>query len=368
MNTYSVGLDNIVVGETAISNVEGDSGRLSYRGHPIAELSQRPFMQVAWLLLFGEIPGAQQEQQLAHFLMDHRDLNNDERALITAVPRKTHPMSMLQGLVPLLDTNIKQHYDFPNNSEDTYTGLIIAAKIPTLISAYRNLELSGELPQSSRHIDPHRAFLQNLHQQEPNDLQVATLNAAQILQMEHSFNAGTFAGRVALSTAASIQTSISASIGTLYGKLHGGADQAALDTARMVGCPHKAEAYVAQCLDSGGRIMGMGHREYRTVDPRAVILKPMARKLCIDEDSANLMATLEAIEAACIKLLEKPDRQIRANVEFYKGAVFHALGIPSHYFTAMFAMARCFGYIAHCLEFRPQSRLIRPAAKYIGPV
>ena len=145
MNTYSVGLDNIVVGETAISNVEGDSGRLSYRGHPIAELSQRPFTQV-------------QEQQLAHFLMDHRDLNNDERALIAAVPRKTHPMSMLQGLVPLLDTNIKQHYDFPNNSEDTYTGLIIAAKIPTLISAYRNLELSGELPQSSRHIDPIEHF------------------------------------------------------------------------------------------------------------------------------------------------------------------------------------------------------------------
>ncbi len=368
MNTYSAGLDNIVVGETAISNVEGGIGRLSYRGHPIEQLSERPFMQVAWLLLFGDIPSAQQEQQLAHFLMDHRDLNKNEKALIKAVPRETHPMSMLQGLVPLLDTTAKQQYEFPNNTEDAYQGLVIAAKIPSLISAYRNLELGRDLPPSNRHLDPHSAFLKALHLHEPSDLQVATLDSAQILQMEHSFNAGTFAGRIALSTAAPIQSSISASIGTLYGKLHGGADEAALNIAGQVGSPEKAEAYVEQCLNSGGRIMGMGHREYRTVDPRAVILKPMAKKLCTDEDSANLMATLEAIEAACIKLLDKPDRKIRANVEFYKGAVFHALGIPSHYFTAMFAMARCFGYIAHCLEFRPQSRLIRPAAKYVGRV
>lgn len=368
MNTFSAGLDNIVVGETAISNVEGEIGRLSYRGHSIEELSQKSFVQVAWLLLFGDIPSAQQEQQLAHFLMEHRDLNTNERALIKAVPRETHPMLMLQGMVPLLDTSSAQKYEFPNNSEDTYQGLVIAAKIPSLISAYRNLELGRDSPQINRHIDPQGAFLKALHQHEPDDLHVSTLNCAQILQMEHSYNAGTFAGRIALSTDAPIQSSISASIGTLYGKLHGGADQAALDIARDVGSPEKAEAYVEQCLGSGGRIMGMGHREYRTVDPRAVILKPMARKLCVDEDSANLLATLEAIETACIKLLDKPDRKIRANVEFYKGAVFHALGIPSHYFTAMFAMARCFGYIAHCLEFRPQSRLIRPAARYIGRI
>lgn len=363
-----MGLDNIVVGETSISNVEGDVGRLSYRGYSIAELSQRPFIQVAWLLLFGEIPSPQQEQQLAHYLMLHRDLNRDEIQLLKSIPKGTHPMLMLQGLVPLLETSVKERFDFPNNTEDTHKGLIIAAKIPSLISAYRNCELGRSSPAANRHLDPNRAFLKSLHLNEPDDLQVETLNCTQILQMEHGFNAGTFAGRVTLSTAAPIESSISASIGTLYGKLHGGADQAALETAREVGSPEKAEAYVQDCLNGGGRIMGMGHREYRTVDPRAVILKPLARKLCLDEDSANLLATLEAIEAASIKLLDKPDRQIRANVEFYKGAVFHALGIPSHYFTAMFAMARCFGYVAHCLEFRPHSRLIRPASKYVGKV
>jgi citrate synthase len=192
------------------------------------------------------------------------------------------------------------------------------------------------------------------------------LDAAQILQMEHSFNAGTFAGRVCASTLAPIQSSISASIGTLFGRLHGGADQAALEMAMEIGSPERAESYVQHCLANKIKIMGMGHREYRTVDPRARILKPMAQELCQDEESRNLLATLVAVEEACQREFAERGKEIWANVEFYKGAVFHSLGIPSHYFTAMFAMARVYGYIAHFLEFRRDNRLIRPRAAYTG--
>ena len=158
------------------------------------------------------------------------------------------------------------------------------------------------------------------------------LDAAQILQMEHSFNCGTFAGRVCASSLAPIQSCISASIGTLFGKLHGGADQAALEMAMEIGSPEKAEAYVKDCLANKEKIMGMGHREYRTVDPRAKILKPMAVELCQDDESKNLLATLVAVEEACQREFAEKDKEIWANVEFYKGAVFHSLGIPTHYF------------------------------------
>jgi citrate synthase len=366
MNDIDTGLEGVVVGATEISHVEGELGRLSYRGHDIVNLVGRPFPQVAWLLLFGELPGARQEQQLAHFLLSHAPLSAAEQELVARVPAGTHPMLMLQGLVPLLSLEPREDLDMPLSGDDALHGLIIAARLPALIAAYYRCEQGLDWPLRSHGIEPHRVFLKTLHGRNPSDEEVSVLDATQILQMEHSFNAGTFAGRVALSTQAPIQSSISASLGTLYGRLHGGADQAALETAMAVGAPENAGDYVRQCLARGERIMGMGHREYRTVDPRATLLKPLARQLCKNPESARLLSTLEAIEAACIEQLEKPGRPIRANVEFYKGAVFHALGIPTRYFTALFAMARVYGYVAHALEFRPRSRLIRPKAQYTG--
>jgi citrate synthase len=257
----------------------------------------------------------------------------------------------------------------PFGGEDAVHGLIIAARLPALIAAWFNRQQARPWPVRSSSIEPNRAFLKSLHGREPDAADVCALDCAQTLQLEHSYNAGTFAGRVALSTRAPIQSSIAASIGTLFGELHGGADQAALEFAQAVAAPENAAASVRLELSRGGRIMGMGHREYQTVDPRATLLKPLARELCKNRpESAALLQTLEAIEAACGEQLQKPGTtQIRANVEFYKGAVFHALGIPSHFFTAMFTMARVYGYIAHAVEFRPQARLIRPRAIYCGP-
>jgi citrate synthase len=366
MDDIDSGLEGVVVGATKISNVEGDRGRLSYRGYDITQLCEKPFVQVVWLLLFGQMPSAQEEQQLAHFLLAHSALAETDCDLLRAVPQGTHPMLMLQGLVPLLCLQQRADIVLPISTDDAIHGLVIAARLPALVAAYYRREQGLEWPLSSHGIEPSRVFLKSLHNREPEPGQVAVLDAAQILQMEHSYNAGTFAGRVALSTQAPVQASISASLGTLFGKLHGGADQAALEMAIEIGEPERAAEYVRERLSKGGRIMGMGHREYTTVDPRATLLKPLARQLCQDADSARLLAVLEAVEAACIEQLEKPGRSIRANVEFYKGAVFNALGVPPRYFTALFSMARVYGYVAHTLEFRPESRLIRPRARYVG--
>ncbi|MEZ5570437.1 MAG: citrate/2-methylcitrate synthase [Halioglobus sp.] len=360
----STDLAGIIVGETAISDVQGEIGLLSYRGFDINDLVGVPFLHVVWMVLFGEWPDEQEKSRLKAFMCRHTKLSHAEVDLLQHVNRDLHPMLMLQGLVPLLTLPEEEALGVGTDAEH---GLFIAAKITALVAAHYRLSQSKAIMKPVPGLLFHENFLTMFTGNAPTPEQRKMLDAAQILQMEHSFNCGTFAGRVCASTLAPIQSSISASIGTLFGKLHGGADQAALEMAMAIGSPDKAEAYVKDCLANKEKIMGMGHREYRTVDPRAKILKPMAVELCQDEESKNLLATLIAVEEACQREFAARDKEIWANVEFYKGAVFHSLGIPTHYFTAMFAMARVYGYIAHFLEFRRDSRLIRPRARYTGP-
>ncbi|MEH6583936.1 MAG: citrate/2-methylcitrate synthase [Halioglobus sp.] len=358
---YSSDLAGVVVGETAISDVQGEAGLLSYRGIDINDLVDKPFVQLVWLVLFGQWPNPEQERQLAGFMATQGQLDAAEIALLESVPRDLHPMLVLQGLLPLLHAPKKQTTDMEPVAEH---GLLLAAKIPAIIAGHYRLGQGKALIPSTPELSFHSNFLNMFHGEQASPSAVRMLDAAQILQMEHSFNAGTFAGRVCASTLAPIQSSISASIGTLFGKLHGGADQAALEMALNIGSADQAEAYVKAALANKTKIMGMGHREYRTVDPRARILKPMAVELCQDTESKALLATLVAVEEACQRAFAENGKEIWANVEFYKGAVFHSLGIPSHYFTAMFAMSRVYGYIAHFLEFSQDSRLIRPRAAY----
>ena len=361
---FSNDLAGIIVGETAISDVQGDVGLLSYRGIDINELVDVPFLHVVWMVLFGELPNEQQTSRLKAFMCRHSRLSHAEIDLLKQVPRDLHPMLMLQGLVPLLSLPEEARLEVEPDAEH---GLFLAAKISALVAAHYHLSQNKVIlaPEPGKRF--HENFLTMFSGTAPSDEQRRMLDAAQILQMEHSFNCGTFAGRVCASSLAPIQSSISASIGTLFGKLHGGADQAALEMAMEIGSPEKAEDYVTRSLANKEKIMGMGHREYRTVDPRAKILKPMAVELCQDAESKNLLATLIAVEEACQRAFAEKDKEIWANVEFYKGAVFHSLGIPTHFFTAMFAMSRVYGYVAHFLEFRRDSRLIRPRARYIGP-
>jgi citrate synthase len=361
---FSRDLAGIEVGETHISDVKGEEGLLSYRGYSIDGLASKPFWQVVWLVLFGDWPDATQERALGDFMTSHSQLEPHELQLLAAMPLNLHPMLMLQGVVPLLQLTPRQA--LPGVSETAVQGLLIAARIPSLVAAWRQLQLGNKPIPSDTSLGFHENFLTMFNGKAPTQNQVNVLDTTQILQMEHSYNAGTFAGRVCASTLAPIQSSISASIGTLFGVLHGGADQAALEMAKKIGSPALAADYVQNMLAHKQKIMGMGHREYKVVDPRAHILKPMAKTLCSEGEAKNLFETLEAVEAACQVEFAKNNKQIYANVEFYKGAVFHQLGMPSTYFTAVFAMARVYGYIAHYLEFSQDSCLIRPRARYVG--
>jgi citrate synthase len=361
---FSPDLAGIEVGETSISNVDGEAGILSYRGHPIEDLVDKPFMQVVWQVLFGTEPSAEELGGLEGFMATHSKLNSNEQAVLSALPKDLHPMLMLQTMVPML--GLTPTGELSGLSATAHSGLIIAAKLPSLIASWRQLELGNSVVTSNSCDNFHENFLTMFNGATPTDNQTKVLDAAQILQMEHSFNAGTFAGRVCASTLAPIQSSIAASIGTLFGVLHGGADQAALEMAETIGSPELAASYVEKCLTEKTKIMGMGHREYKVVDPRANILKPMAAKLCDSGDAKRLFDTLVAVETECNKAFSAKGKEIWANVEFYKGAVFYQLGVPPRYFTALFAMARVYGYIAHYLEFSENSKLIRPRARYVS--
>lgn len=361
---HSTDLAGVVVGATAISDVQGERGWLGYRGHAIETIVDRPPLQVAWLLAFGDWPTADEERRLAEFTALHRRLGAAEIALLQALPRGLHPMLMLQSVIPTLaPPDPGTAFGLP---ADAAHGFAIAARLPALIAAWYRLRNGDDIVPASASFSASDDFLRMLHGRVPTPRQIAVLDAAQILQMEHGYNAGTFAGRVCASTAAPLQSVISVSVGTLFGALHGGADQAALEMARAIGEPAAAAAYVERCLRDKTKIMGMGHREYRRVDPRARLLKPMAAALCTDGDSRRLFDVLVAVEDACQREFARRGKEIWANVEFYKGAVFHCLGIPDDFFTAMFAMARVYGYVAHYLEFKPVARLIRPRAQYVG--
>jgi citrate synthase len=189
----------------------------------------------------------------------------------------------------------------------------------------------------------------------------------QVLQLDHGFNASTFTARVVTSTLAPVSSALSAAMGALYGPLHGAADQGALEMAIEVGDADNARSFVANCLASGRLVLGMGHREYRVVDPRAKIIKAMAQRVVATAEHRRILETLIAVETEFVEQTRAKRRSLRANMEFYKGVACLALGIDKEFFTATFASSRIFGWVAHIMEQRADNRIIRPSAHYIGP-
>ena len=362
---YVPGLAGVVAGETAISHVEGDTGRLSYRGVMIEDVIRMTYPDAVYLLLFGEIPDARSSGELSRFMASHGRLTATERKLIAALSADMHPMAMLQAMIPAL---APPGDEFADASPEAAQGLMVLARMPSLLAAIAKRRGDRGAPDLfDDQADYLAAYLTMMNGRAPTAKQLEVFKVVQLLQLEHSFNAGTFATRVIASTLASVPAVIAGGVAALSGVLHGGADEAALRFARAMGEPENALACVDAVLARKGRVMGMGHREYRLVDPRAAILKPLAVELCTGTEFEQDLRLLLALESAFNQRMAERDKQLWANLEFYKGAVYQALGIGMPYFTATFAMARAVGWLAHFLESRRNNRIIRPVARYVGP-
>jgi len=345
------GLEGVVVDTTSISLVDGEAGVLSYRGVSIDDLVDAPFGEVAALVVDD-----QRSDQLAREASAHAELSDRERALVLSLPREAHPMHVLQGVTPLLDRTTA----FEARGEAAQ-GFAIAAKLPALVATHLRREDAGNVSA----MDPALQFLERIGAPD-TDIARRAYSVTQILQIEHSFNASTFVARASASTLAPVENALSAAFGTLHGVLHGGADQAALESADQVGSPARAAAFVDECLASKTKVMGMGHREYKVLDPRARYLKALAADLCRGTPHEQTYLTLVAIEDRFIERMAEEGKSLYANLEFYKGVIYRTLGIPTPFFTANFALARVYGYLAHFAECRVDNRLVRPKALYTG--
>lgn len=365
MERVAKGLAGVVVDDTRITDIDGEAGALRYRGYPIEELAEQSLPDVIALILDGEWPSAARTATLRAALQRASALPTDlATTLLHMRDHAAHPMLLLQSAVPLLTSHRDAGPGATSWPEST-TGFTLAARLPAVLA----LALRGEAaladvtnPTPFASHDYGAALLRLLTGTERGPAIARAFETTQILQIDHGFNAGTFAARVIASTLAPIESAVSGAIGALYGALHGGADQAAIDMARRIGSPEAVpEALLAMRRD-GEKVMGMGHREYRVIDPRAKVIVDLAARVARQDAGATEFAILRAV--AEHTAMTQPG--LHPNVEFYKGVVFLAAGLPTHAFTGCFALARVWGYLAHFAECREHNRILRPAAAYCG--
>jgi citrate synthase len=358
------GLDNVYVKESKICFIDGEASKLFYRGYSIEDLAEHStFEETAYLLIYGSLPTKQQLEDFSKRIQSNRSLEPGMLQLIRSFPITSDPMDVLRTAVSALAL-----YD-PQPATDKIPeridkALRILGKAPTVIAAFDRLR-NGKEPISPRLDLGHAAnFLQMLTGKAPDAYDAHVIDVALILHAEHEMNASTFSCTVTASTLADTYSIITSGIGTMRGPLHGGANEAALRTVMEVGDPSKAEDYVTKTLAEKKRIMGFGHRVYRSWDPRYVILKKLGAELASRKGETNLFDTVVAIEQSALEHLA--GSPIFPNVDSYSGVVFHTLGIPTDLFTPVFAMSRIAGWTAHAVEYLEANRLIRPKALYVG--
>lgn len=360
------GLEGVIADTTAVSLVDGEAGRLYYRGYAVETLANKRFAEVMHLVVFGALPDAERLDEVEEYLWVAGRLPPELAASLRQIARHgEHPMATLQAIASLLA--LEPPAISLGRSQQEEEALIVAARLPAAIATiHAALQDHPEHRYpASRHYG--ERYLQLLHGRRPTPTEVSVFESTQILQLDHGFNASTFTARVVTSTLAPATSALSAAMAALYGPLHGAADQQALEMAFEVGEPERARHFVAQCLATGRKVMGMGHREYRVVDPRSRMIRALAQQVASEPEHVKLLDVLSAVDEAFIEQTREKRRTLRANLEFYKGVVYLALGIPKEFFTASFAAARVFGWIAHVIEQRQDNRIIRPAAHYVGP-
>jgi 2-methylcitrate synthase/citrate synthase II len=366
---YSPGLEGIIAGETAIATVSGAPTRtgeqtdtLSYRGYPVTELVEKAsFDEVAFLLLHGELPTASQLADFQKRVAWAYQIPDALRELLRALPAGTPPMDALRTSVSVL-----AHFD-PDVRDSSREAQLrkaerLLAQIPLAIAERYRVE-KGEPPVPSRQDLSHAAhFLYLLHGKEPAPAAARALDISLILYAEHEFNASTFAGRVIVSTESDLHSGIVGAIGALKGRLHGGANEKVMDLLRAAGGPENAEKWVREALARKERIMGFGHRVYKTGDARARILKEYARQAAEEVGAQQWEQTAEIIERVVAE-----EKKLFPNLDWPTGRLYHALGLEVPLYTPVFVMSRVTGWAAHIIEQSANNRLIRPRARYIGP-
>src|SRR5215468_2223871 len=348
---YSPGLEGVIAGQTAISTVEGG---LRYRGYPVGELAEKAsFDEVAYLLLHGELPTARQLSDFQKRVAVARRLPEPLRDLLRALPRWTPPMDALRSAVSIL-----AHFDqdAPDNSPDANLRKAerLLAQIPVAIADHYRFSKGLQAVPARPDLSDAANFLYMLRGTEPSPADTRALDVSLILYAEHEFNASTFTARVVCSTESDLHSAIVAAIGALKGRLHGGANEKVMDILQEAGGPDTAAAWIQGALARKERIMGFGHRVYKTGDERARILKVHARQAAEAAGNLRWEETADIIERVVLA-----EKGLHPNLDWPAGRLYHCLSLEIPLYTPIFVMSRVAGWSAHVIEQLGHNRLIR---------
>ncbi|MHA1969129.1 MAG: phosphate propanoyltransferase [Candidatus Hodarchaeales archaeon] len=373
--TKDIGLRGIEVADTNICLIEGEKGNLYYRGYSIQDLvNNSTYEEVIYLLFNGILPNKNQLDQISTILINNRTIPPDIIDHLRQSPKDSPIMNILQSSLSML-VNFDPELEGESKDTNQRIGLHIIAKLPTVVAAWERIRNNKDPIKPDSSLSHASNFLYMLNGTRPTNKIAQLLDKVLILHAEHSFNASTFTARVIASTGATIYAAITGAIGSLSGKFHGGANPLVMKNLQEIGNPSNVEKWVIQQFDSGKKIMGMGHAVYKTMDPRAKILKGMIKESIQEtkDSAANFFnITNEMVRVTQEEFMKRKGRQIYPNIDVYGATMYSIIGIPSEIYIAIFTISRVAGWLAHVLEEKfPESPEIkpviyRPSAEYIG--
>ncbi len=359
---YSKGLEGVIANESCLSDVQGQAGILRYLGYNIQDLvEQCTFEEVMFLLHRRKLPTQAELDSFTANLRSHRHLPQGVIDFLRTAPKEAAPMDVLRTGVSMLGL-----YDRRGNDQDRSLNeeraMAICATMPMMVAHFHRARQGLDLMPVRDDLSEAAYFLYLINGEEPGAEAVRTLDAAYILHADHGMNASTFSARVTVATLSDLYSAITSAIGTLKGPLHGGANEGVIHMLQEIGSLDRVDAYIEDALANKRKIMGIGHRVYRTLDPRAPFLRKMAVQLTKELGETKWIDMSERIAQ-----LMKERRNLNANVDFYSATVYYSLGIPTDLFTPIFAISRAAGWTAQVLEQLDDNRLYRPLTLYTGP-
>jgi len=361
--TPSKGLEGVVAASTRLSDVRGDIGQLIYCGYDINELAGRvSYEEVVFLLHHNHLPNRKELAELKATLAEYRELPEGVIAILRELPRDTPPMHALRSGVSVLgcfDTTC----DDDSQHAQRRKALRLIAQIPVVTAYFHRHRQGQELVHPDATLGEAANFLYMINGEKPSKEAENTLDMCYVLHADHGMNASTFSARVTIATLSDMYSAITTAIGTLKGPLHGGANEGVIKMLQEIGELSLVDSYIEDALANKRKIMGIGHRVYKVLDPRAPHLKRMAQLLC---EKLGEKKWIQMSERIAQLMLDK--KQLNANVDFYSATVYYSLGIPTDLFTPIFAISRTAGWTAHVLEQLADNRLIRPQSLYTGPI
>ncbi len=357
------GLEGIAIAESGVSFVDGQAGRLEYRGIDVALLAEHStFEETSYLLLYGKLPTSDQLAEFRASINAASPLKFRIVDLMKCLPETGHPMDALQATVAAIGMFYPNRHDLDEEARNIACRKLIA-KTTSVVASFQRLRRGDEYIAPRKDLSLIGNFLYMINGEDPDPDHERILNVCLILHADHTMNASTFSGRVVASTGADPCTVVSSALGALSGPLHGGANEDVMALLDTIGSVENARPYVENMIAKKIKIPGFGHRVYKTMDPRATILKKYAESLIKHTDKPHFQIALEIEKVVAEHYAEKG---IWPNVDFFSGIVYSELGIPRDCFTPVFGMSRVSGWLAHWLEQVQGNRIFRPTQKYVG--